>query len=310
MLHRTIPLLATLAASSAWAHDAGSFADALAATSSSLRFDQSQPAPEMQPPAESTDERLRSWELPAIVVQGEPVSGLREEDRIGPYAQPRWTATRRFPTTRVYVIPEGKVEVEGWARATVSRDDGTDWRFLQEIEIGLPYRFQLDLYLREDWSTDDKDLLWGGQFEVRWALADWGKIWGNPTLYFEYVALEERPDKIEPKLLLGGDVAEGWHWGLNFVAEIELDGDLEHEFALTAAISRTIIDEKLSLGVECITRITDDKSHRGDFDESFVIGPSLQWRPLPNFTLNFAPLIGIGGHSPLAQIFFNAGWEF
>src|SRR5262245_17120649 len=60
--------------------------------------------------------RLRSWELPPVTVVGESPSSLREEERIGPYGQPRWTAARRFPTTRVYVIPEGKVEVEGWAR--------------------------------------------------------------------------------------------------------------------------------------------------------------------------------------------------
>ena len=43
--------------------------------------------------------RRRSWELPEIVVMGEPAHRLREEQRVGAYRQPRWTATRRFPTT-------------------------------------------------------------------------------------------------------------------------------------------------------------------------------------------------------------------
>lgn len=254
-----------------------------------------------------------SWELPAVVVEGQRASSLREEDRIGSYGQPRWTATRRFPTTRVYVIPEGKVEVEGWARATVKRSDqggNTEWRFLQEIEIGLPHRFQLDLYLRQDYDTDESGLLWGGQFEVRWALADWGQIWGNPTLYFEYLTLEDRPDKIEPKLLLGGEIGEGWHWGANLVFEYELSGEHEAEYSLTTSLSRTIIDERLSLGVESVFAATDVEEDRGNFSTSFVVGPSVQWRPVDNCTINIAPLFGTTNESPAAQIYLNVGWEF
>jgi len=268
--------------------------------------EQVEPLPE-PPPAPKPDRRLRSWELPPVTVVGPSV--LREDELIGPYKQPRWTATRRFPTTRVYVIPEGKVEVEAWARGTF--DDGeSEWRFLQEIEVGLPYRFQLDLYLRQDYATTDGKVLWGGQFEVRWALADWDEIWGNPTLYFEYIALESRPDKIEPKLLFGGDITERWHWGLNLVAEMELSGDREYEYQITSGVSYTIIDSVFSLGIEDIFTFADDENSRGDFSTSFVIGPSIQWRPLPPFTLNVSPLFGVTGGSPDAQLWINAGWEF
>lgn len=255
----------------------------------------------------------RSWELPAVIVEGEAASSLREEDLVGSYGQPRWTAARRFPSTRVYVIPEGKVEVEAWARATVLRADQggeTEWRFLQEFEVGLPHRFQLDVYARQDYDTASDETLWGGQFEVRYGLADWGKLWGNPALYFEYLVLEDRPDKIEPKLLLGGEVAEGWHWGTNLVFEYELSGEREAEYAVTAAASRTIVDEVVSLGVETVFSAVDVKGERGDFSKSLVVGPSLQWHPVPNATLNFAPLIGVTNDSPAAQIYFNFGWEF
>jgi len=259
------------------------------------------------------EDHKRTWELPAVVVEGEPANGLREEDLVGPYEQPRWTTTRRFPTTRVYVVPEGKVEVEAWARATINRDSqggGTDWRFLQEFEIGLPNRFQFDFYLRQDYSSSSDSTMGGAMFEVRWALADWNEIWGNPTLYLEYITLAGEPDKIEPKLLLGGELGEGWHWGTNFVFEWQLSGDREAEYALTTALSKAVIDEKFSLGVESVLSLTDTKGSRGDFSTSYVIGPSMQWRPVPAATVNFAPLVGVTGDSPTAQIYFNAGWEF
>lgn len=253
--------------------------------------------------------RLRSWELPAVKVVGDG-GGLREEELVGKYEQPRWTTTRRFTSTRVYVIPEGKVEVELWARGTWEKDGVTKWRFLQEIEIGLPHRFQLDIYARQDYNTEDRDVLWGGQFEVRWALADWGKIWGNPTLYFEYIALDDRPDVIEPKLLLGGEICERWHWAANFVGEFEMGGEREYEYSVTGGLSYTLIDSKLSTGIETILRLTDVEGDRGNFTTSLVIGPDLQWKPVPACTVNIAPLIGVTGDSPHLQLFVNVGWEF
>lgn len=255
--------------------------------------------------------RLRTWEMPAVRVEGEAASSLREEDRVGSYRQPRWTTRRRFPGTRVYVIPEGKIEVEGWARGTFERDGVTEWRFLQEIEIGLPGRFQLDLYVRQDYDTDSDDTLWGGQFEVRWALADWGVIWGNPTLYFEYLTLDQRPDKIEPKLLLGDEICERWHWAVNLVAELELSGEeLEHEYAVTSGLSYTVVDDVFSIGVESVLSMVDVKEDRGDFSTTLVVGPSIQWKPLQPMTVNIAPLIGVTGGSPDAQVYVNVGWEF
>lgn len=263
-----------------------------------------------QPVAAPQKERLRSFELPPVTVVGEKPSELREEDRIGSYEQPRWTATRRFPGTRVYVVPENKVEIEYWLRPTFTRDGDTEIRTLYEIEFGLPYRFQLDLYLRTDQEGDDSEILLGSQLEVRWALADWGKIPGNPTLYLEWVGLEQRPDKVEAKLLLGGEIAPRWHWGSNLVAELETGGEREYEYQLTGAISYTVIDEKFSVGAEGIIALTDVKDDRGNFSDSYLIGPSFQFRPIPPMTINLAPLIGIGQDSPRAQVFLNIGYEF
>jgi hypothetical protein len=262
-------------------------------------------------PADAGRGRLRTYELPAVTVEG-VTSPLHEEDRVGSYQQPRWTTGRRFPNTRVYVIPEGKIEIEYWNRATFTRSHDTELRNLAELEVGLPYRFQLDVYFRTDQDDTNDPVMYGQQLELRWALADWGKIWGNPTLYFEYIVLDnDRPDRIEPKLLLGGEIDTGWHWGANFVAEWEIDGpDLVHEYEFTGGISYTVVDSVFDIGAETKLNIADEHGSRGHFHGEYFVGPSIQWKPLPRWTINFAPLIGVTGESPYAQVTFNMGWEF
>ncbi len=256
---------------------------------------------------------LRTFEMPAITVEGQPAAALREEDLVGPYGQPRWTTGRRFPTTRVYVIPEGKVEMEAWYRLTPPRHgQDVEARALAEVEVGLPNRFQLDVYFRTDQDDIDSTVMYGQQIELRWALADWGRIWGNPTLYFEYIQLDSgRADRIEPKLLLGGEIATGWHWGANFVMEWEIDGpDKVHEYEFDGGISYTVVDSKFDVGAEMKVNYADESGSRGHFEDEWFAGPSFQWKPMPRWTINVAPLIGITHESPAAQITLNTGWEF
>lgn len=258
---------------------------------------------------------VRTYEMPAVEVVGEPTSSLREEERIGSYNQPRWTATRRFPGTRVYVVPEGKIEAEYWLRPTFNKNGSTDIRSLYELEIGLPYRMQLDLYLRTDRSmghdvTNDDTLL-GEQIELRYALADWGKIWGNPTLYFEYLSLEDRPDKIEPKLLLGGELAEGWHWGVNFVLEQEMGGARESEWEVTWGVSKTLEDSRFSIGLEGQHSFITEKGDRNHYYNENFVGPSLQYKPFDGLTINLVPMVGFGdAGSPKGRVYLNVGYEF
>lgn len=254
-------------------------------------------------------QHVRSFELPAVKVVGEQQSDLREEDRVGSYAQPRWTATRRFPNTRIYVIPENQIEVEYWIRPTFTRDGETEIRSLYELEIGLPWRFQLDLYYRSD-QDGTENYRNGAQFELRWALADWGKIWGNPTIYLEYAPLEDAPDKIEGRLLFGDELAPRWHWGVNLNAELETGGEREYEYQISGGLSYTFIDEKFSAGIEAKALFTDVKGDRGNFVDQYLIGPSFQYRPLPQLTINLAPLAGVGPNSPDAEITLNVGYEF
>jgi hypothetical protein len=287
----------------------------LALLTASLSAQQVNPADKQRELAQEDpapqDEHLSSWEMPPTVVRALREGQLREEDLIGSYDQPRWTAKRLFPTTRVYVVPEGKLEFEHWTRAKVPESGKTNVETQYELELGLPHRFQIDLYYVTDKTGEEGDLEISEQkYELRYALADWDELWMNPTLYFEYVQRDAQADKVEYKLLLGDELGEGWHFGSNLVFEHELDGAGENEYELTSGISHTIVDEKFSLGAEMKAALVDEHSDRGDYQKELEIGPSLQYRPLPQMHIDFAPLIGIGGDSRAADIYLVLGWEF
>jgi hypothetical protein len=54
--------------------------------------------------------------------------------------------------------------------------------------MGLGHRLQLDLYLQTEQAGHQAPLEIGAEkVELRWALADWGVIPLNPTLYAEFV---------------------------------------------------------------------------------------------------------------------------
>jgi hypothetical protein len=274
------------------------------------------PADKQKPPPEeegSSEQgaRLRSFELPPILIEADRLGELREEDRIGSYGQPRWTATRRFPTTRVYVVPEGKVEFEYWTRIKTPRDGPSTVETQYELEFGLPNRFMLDLYwVAEKTGSEGETDIAEQKIELRYALADWGKLWGNPTLYAEYVSVNGGADVIESKLLLGDEITTAWHWGSNLVWEREIGDSLANNFELTGGVSRTISDEKFSLGAEFKLEFENEHSDRDSFTDTFEIGPSLQYRPMPGFHLDFAPLVGIGPNSRKSDIYFVFGYEF
>ena len=208
-------------------------------------------------------------------------SMLKESMPIGVTNRPEWTSARRFTGTRIYIQQEPwEVGVESWWRVKHHRDGSFSHRLLEEVEIGLPYRMQLDLY--NDIEGDDHRRFHYQSFnvELRWALADWGKIWGNPTLYGEYKFADSTwgPDVYETKLLLGDQFASRWHWGVNFVWEAETGGEREQEFQIPGGISYTLIDGKVSFGVEFLYDHDTVRGERGDPKHQFNIGPSLQLR--------------------------------
>jgi len=222
------------------------------------------------------------------VVTGQQVSDLREEDRIGPYGQPEWTTHRRFPFTRVYVRPPGTFSFEYWVRPTIPKDGGeSDVRTQYEFEIGLPGRWQMDLYLNQNKKGSTGEMKNENAFELRYALAD-------EQLELDHV----------------DEITSSWHWGTNLVFEREVGGAGENAYGITAGLSKTLDDQRFSLGAELKVEFIDLSAARGEYEEVYLLGPSMQYRPTRHVHMDFAPLFGMGPDSPAMQALFVIGYEF
>lgn len=238
------------------------------------------------------------------------VSDLVEEQRIGSNNQPEWTSQRRFARSRVYVLPEWQVEFEQWYKGTYDRHATPDHFIQTEISLGLPYRFQVDLYENLEHNSAHHLQHQGVQAEVRWALADWGVIPLNPTLYGEYKFNDHDPDAAEVKILLAEELAPRWHWAANLAYEKEIEGSRDLELAVNTGISYTVIDDKLSAGVELEVSRTTGPNFQGKPTVQFLVGPSVQWRPWKHSHLDVVPLLGVTKDSPAMQLYVIFGFDF
>ena len=238
---------------------------------------------------------------------------LKEESAVGSYGRPEWTTQRRFAATRVYVQQEPwTVGAEQWVKAQWPKGESANYLLQEEISVGFPHRLQADVY--ENWTINRDGRVRHDSIalEGRWALADWGKIPLNPTLYAEWKFRDatQGPDAYELKLLLGEQIAPRWHWGFNAIYEQEVGGARVTEWAASTGISYTLIDEKLSLGVEMKVETVGEEGDRAKTPIEFDIGPSIQWRPTRNSHLDIVPLIGVTSDSPRVELWVVLGFDF
>ena len=261
-----------------------------------------------------------SWDAPALTVQG-PASDVHEAQRIGSYGQPRWAARRLFTETRTYVIPEGQIEFEYWLTVedhARNDDDGESVVKQQyEVEMGLPYRFQLDIYQSyEKEGSDGPNEPDAFKTELRWAFANWDVIFGNPTAYLEWEQAQGGDyDTIEGKLLFCDEITDKLRWAANAVWEEKTGGDRERSQELTGGISYGVIDSKFAVGAEAKFGFhnTIDKGgtdERTPYQNEFLMGPSIQFRPAPQMHIDAAWLAGTTSDSPRSKFTAIAGWEF
>ena len=242
-------------------------------------------------------------------------TSLREAEPVGPYQQPKWTSGGQIGGESVYVLPAWRAELSQRWFPERGRDGEWDNGFNEEIEVGLPHRFQLDL--NENWDVDHLGNVEhsGVGVEGRWALADWDVIPLNPTLYFEWefnnrFSEHGVGDAYEVKLLLAEQFHDRWHWAFNAIGEQQVGGEMATEIKLTQALTYTLIDDKLNFGIEMQFEHTSVEGNRHDPEVEFSVGPAVSWRPTPHTHLDVVPLFGCTGDAPTFEAVVVFGIEF
>ena len=238
---------------------------------------------------------------------------LLEEQAVDESGRPEWTGARRFGGTRVYIQKSPwEFGIESWWRLKHHRDGTLSHRLLQEVEIGLPGRLQLDLYTDHEGDNKGRFHFQSFNVELRWAPWEWGRVWGNPTVYAEYKFADKHwgPDVYEFKLLLGDQLAPRWHWGVNFVWEAEVGGAREQEFPVTGGLSYTVVDGKLGVGVEAFYDRDSVKGARGSAVDIFAVGPSIQWRVTKNIHVDLNCMFGTNRDSERQIGYLIIGYDF
>lgn len=150
------------------------------------------------------------------------------------------------------------------------------------------------------------------------------------------------PDGYEVRLLLSEDFFDRIEWALNGFFEQEIEGDRGREWGIASSVLTPIhlfqpapppppdhknvhtnnvqpvavqpvagagvAAEDLKVGVECQFRSFTDKFGRGIPYNSFVIGPTADWKPTRNLRFDVSPLFGVNHKSPIMQLFVVASY--
>src|SRR6184192_2642108 len=253
------------------------------------------------------------------------------------YGAPPGISRSRFSnTTQAYVLPPWAFFFGEIFEGQGFRHGPPDYLFTQEIEMGLPYRFGV--------AAESKFERFNGgggaetvSLEARWALADWNKIPLNPTLFAEYkfgvgtIRHEERPpppgakegeeeeggppkvpDAYEVRLLLAQEFGGRFEWAMNWFFEKENTGDHGREWGFSQSVMTPIFlpNERLKVGLEMEYKNVTTKDTRGDPLNSFVIGPTVAWKPTAQTRVDISPLFGCTDDSPVADVFVVFSWLF
>lgn len=245
-----------------------------------------------------------------------------------------FSRTRFAPMTTAYVLPPWHFYLGEIYEGSTFRNSAPDHLFTQELEMGLPYRFGVAA------EANFERFNGGGgaqtvSLEGRYALANWGKIPLNPTIFAEYkfgvgtIRHEEGPppppggkeeeesgppkvpDAYEVRLLLADEFCHRFEWALNGFFEKENTGDRGREWGFAQSIVTPILlpREQLKVGAEMEYKNFTVKDTRGDPMHTFVIGPTIAFRTTKNTRFDISTLFGCTDDSPRAQFFAVFSWQ-
>ncbi len=262
-----------------------------------------------------------------LVVTGATIEGASA------YGAPSaFSVTRFSPEVTAYVLPPWYFDFSTIYEADLFPDDPVDNLFTQEVEMGLPHRFGVASEFKFE-QFDGGGGLSTISVEGRYALADWGKIPLNPTIFAEYkfgvgtIRHEEGPppppgeeeeesgppkvpDAYEVRLLLADEFFKQFEWAMNWFFEKENTGDRGREWGFAQSILTPVgLDrERLKIGVEMEYKNFTVKDTRGSPTNSFVVGPTIALRTSRNTHFDVSALIGCTQESPDAQVFAVFSW--
>ena len=122
----------------------------------------------------------------------------------------------------------------------------------------------------------------------------------------------DQPDAYEFRLLLSEEIAKNVEWSFNAFLENETSGDRGREWGFAQSIQVPILlpHERLKAGIEMQYKNFTVKDTRGDPVHSFVIGPSLAYKPTARMRFDIAPLFGATDDSPTVQVFAIFSYVF
>src|SRR6516165_10358970 len=202
-----------------------------------------------------------STQQPVVVTAETP--GAFEEVPSAYGAPPEFSRSRFSNVVNAYVLPPWAFFFGQLFEGQGFRHGPPDYLFTQEIEMGLPYRF--NIAAESQWERFNGG---GGaqtvSLEARWALADWNKIPLNPTIFAEYkfgvgtIRHEEVPppsggeeeeesgppkvpDAYEVRLLLAQEFFGRVEWAMNWFLEKENTGDRGREWGFSQALLTPIL---------------------------------------------------------------------
>src|SRR4051794_39997373 len=263
----------------------------------------------------------------------EPIVITAEEVPSAYGAPPGFSRSRFSNAVSAYVLPPWSFFFGELYEGQGFRHGPPDHLFTQELEMGLPYRFNVAA------ETQFERFNGGGgnqtvSVEARYALADWNKIPLNPTIFAEYKfgtgrirheegpppAAEEgeeeeggppqQPDAYELRLLLAQEFGGRFEWAMNGFFEKENTGDRGREWGIAQSMVTPVLlpREQLKVGVEMEYKNFTVKDTRGDPQHTFVIGPTVAFRTSKNTRFDVSTLFGCTDDSPRVSVFGVFSW--
>lgn len=257
-----------------------------------------------------------------VIVSGADAGEEFEEP--GGYGQPQWAErSRASATTKLYVLSPFEVFVGLLSESDFLRHSNSVHDLTQEIEIGLPSRFELD-FENHVGLAGNRAAETEASIGARYALAVWNKIPLNPAVSATYRfgtgdRLAERFDRsahqmqangYELRLLLGQEFVPRVQWAANLFFQHDLGSGHDRQVGFTQDIAYLAIADKLEVGVEMrYTNATRRLEKRSSANE-FVIGPSVNWKPNLHTVVSVAPLFGCTTDSPRVALLASISLEF